>query len=228
MKLNTISRAVLASTLALSASVSMAASQPFDATSASVAINGEVLTTLGISVLTLGGATFDGSTLFLPVSDVSTLVDGGPARIDFGDADGFTLKTSLGSVSFKDFSFDYATNTLSGDLNGLGIISGINLQDSGLIVATTAEGNLGFDDLSAVSTQAGSRPLYLSASNFVIAPDLANYLTLIELPATSFPVAQAITSLTIGTAPIPEPSTYAMAGVGLLLVGAIARRRRAI
>lgn len=224
-----LSRAVAAAMLVVSAGAATAATQAFDAVDGVAAINGSVLSTLGVTVITLGNATFADDMLYLPVASVSTDVEGGAARIDFGDDDGFTLKTQLGSVSFKDFTFDFATKTLSGDLVGLGFLSNISLLDSGLITAGTAEGSLGLDDLSAVNSQPGSRPLYLAATDFVLATDLTDYLTLLELPTTAFPVAQAITNLNIGTPPaVPEPSTYAMLGMGLLVAGTMAARKRSV
>lgn len=227
MKLQTIYRAAVAATLVVSAGATSAASQAFEAINGVAAINGSVLAAQGVTVITLGNATFTDNMLYLPVASVSTAAEGGAALIDFGDADGFTLQTALGSVSFKDFSFDFATKTLKGDMQGLSFLSGISLLDSGLITATVAEGNLGLDDLSAVSTQAAARPLYLSASSFVMAADLTAYLTQLQLPLSTFPVAQAVTTLNIGTPPaVPEPSTYAMLGMGLAIAGGMAARKR--
>ena len=226
--LASLSRSVIAATaLTVIAGGAMAATQPFNPINASVSIDTTLLVANNITIGGAGNATFSAGTLTLPVSSVEVGTSGGPATINFGDADGFVLTTQFGTLTFKDFSFDAATNTLQGDLKGGGfLLGGIDFQDGGLLVATSAAGNLGTDPLTAVTSSAQARDVFLAASQFTLAPALSAYLSGVGLTPSLVPVGQIVLSVNVGTPPVPEPATYALAVAGLISVGVFARRKK--
>ena len=224
-----LSRSVIAlAAVTVVAGGAMAATQPFNAINATVSIDTSMLTANNISISKIGNAVLSGNTLTLAVSSVTNATNGGAATINFGDNDGFMLTTQFGTLTFKDFSFDAASKTLIGDLQGGGfLLSGISFQDGGLLSAGAAEGNLGFDPLTAVTNSSSARPLYLSASQFTMAAGLAAYLTEKGLTPSTVPVGQIVQNVKIGVSPVPEPSTYALMGLGLVGMALVSRKRRA-
>lgn len=73
------------------------------------------------------------------------------------------------------------------------------------------------------STGAFGAGQFVSIAFFAFACDYAGSCSAFETNQGQF----AIDNLDVSLAPVPEPSTYAMLGAGLLAIGAVARRRRA-
>lgn len=208
--LKTISRAVLALSAAVAVQGAMAANG--DTT---VSVNGAPLASLGtVTISKLGAATYTAGasntgTLQLSADAIDSVL------ADFAAADGFKISVSslfLGtnSVSFSNFTHNLETGLLSGSLLGAGGILG-NLNYTGdLIDATT---------ISGVGTGT------LTFSNFQLSQGLSDYLAANGVTPSQVPVGDMIRSVAVA---VPEPSTYALMGLGLVGIALTARKRQAV
>nr|WP_315194914.1 PEP-CTERM sorting domain-containing protein [uncultured Aquabacterium sp.] len=203
--------------VALAASAASAANLPVASYSDSVLIDTSVLTAKNLTLQKVGNATWNATTGILtdPVSSVdlaSSLV------IQFDATSGFALFTPglFGPskvATLQNFSYNVNTGTLHGDLfTPLG-----NLLDSDLLTASTKSGGL------------SGNLINVTASNFSLATEL---VTALGSNAANFQfVADAVKEVKINvalaTAPVPEPSTYALMGLGLVGIGLVSRRRMA-
>lgn len=222
------------SLLAVAATAASAAtSQPFVATSASVALDTSYLSANGYTVTAVGSATYSGGVLTDPVQAVNLTSSPGPVTIDFSDTSGMAIKKGLTTVKLTNFTYDAATNSLFGDISA-GLL--LNLTNQSLLTATTVVGNFGgtvvgpdvfgAEELTSVTNSAISRRLGLSATNFVLSDAFNTFLTDNGVdPAAMAFVATMVKSVTIGA--VPEPSTYAMMGLGLVGIIMTARRKMA-
>ncbi len=214
--------------LALASGLASAANQPFTATTGTVTLDTTYLTTNGYATTAIGSASYDAATGTLtdPVQGVSTSTNPGALLIDFSDASGMALKKGYTTVKLTDFTFDVATNTLFGDVN-VGVL--LSLNDQALLTASSVSSSLGTDVGTSVTSSATTRSLGLLATNFVLAPAFVTFLGENGVdPATMTFVADMIKEVRIGTvAAIPEPSTYALMGLGLVGMSLVARRRQA-
>ena len=201
-----ISLAAVALAAAMATSGAMAAN-------ASVQLDTSVLSSYTIK--SVGSDTYSSSTgiLTAPIDATNTTA----TLIDFGNSDGFSLGfTFLGAqtLSFTNFSYNLSTKTLSGSLSGAGsLVSDIAYTGSLFVAGTSSTANS-----------------VLTASNFSVASSFATYLSGVRLStANQTTIASSIKSLSIPvtSAPaVPEPSTYALMGLGLVGIALIARQKR--
>jgi len=203
--------------VAFAASAASAANLPVASYSDSVLIDTSVLSAKNLTLQKVGNATWNATTGILtdPVSSVdlaSSLV------IQFDATSGFALFTPglFGPskvATLQNFSYNVNTGTLHGDLfTPLG-----NLLDSDLLTASTKSGGL------------SGNLINVTASNFSLATEL---VTALGSNAANFQfvadaVKQVKINVTLATAPVPEPSTYALMGLGLVGIGLVSRRRMA-
>ena len=203
--------------VAFAASAASAANLPVASYSDSVLIDTSVLSAKNLTLQKVGNATWNATTGILtdPVSSVdlaSSLV------IQFDATSGFALFTPglFGPskvATLQNFSYNVNTGTLHGDLfTPLG-----NLLDSDLLTASVKTGGL------------NGNLINVTASNFSLATEL---VTALGSNAANFQfvadaVKQVKINVTLATAPVPEPSTYALMGLGLVGIGLVSRRRMA-
>jgi hypothetical protein len=212
-----------------------AANQPFNATTASITIDAAAVTNAlpGVTISAVGGATYAGGVLSEAVQSVSTAANPGPINIELADAAGLKFtKLLTPSVTLSNFSFDAATGELYGNLLvGTVLAPFVNVVNQSVLVSTNYSSSLGTDAGTSVTTSASPRNLGLLASDFELSQSFKNYmLNTYELDATQFSyVADMIKEVRVGTVTpaVPEPSSYALMGVGLACIGFAARRRQA-
>lgn len=223
-------------TLALAASgVASAANQPFNAVTGTVTLD-LVAVNAALNGYTINGAglsTYNSTTGVLtdPVQAVSTAANHGSLLIDFNDASGMKFtKAFATSITMSNFSFDVGTNTLFGDLLvGSASFPLLNLTNQSLLTAANVSSSFGTEVGTSVTDSTTPRALGLLATNFSLSAAFSDYLVARELNPSDFGyVASMIKEIKVGTvASVPEPSTYALMGIGLVGMSLVARRRKA-
>ena len=209
--LTQISRAALTAVVLAAAGNAMAAN-------ASISLNTSSLAALGTVTLSgLGSDTFASTgtgtgTLTAPISSTTL------SLADFAAPDGFLvtattkvfLSTIVNTMAFTDFSLVLGTGVLNGSLVGGGsTLAGLSYAGDLL-------------DADTIVTAAG----VTTFSNFKIATGLSAYLTAAGLDPAKLPVGDVVRSVSLASA-VPEPTTYALMGLGLVGIAALARRKQA-
>lgn len=202
-----IARAAVALAAALAANVTMAAT-------ATVLLDAPLMATNGVTATAVGTNTYTSSSgkLLATIDAANTSGD----IIDFGNADGFKLAFDIfglgQTATFSNFSFNTETGVLSGNLLGTGVIAGVlNYTNGDLLTA----GSL---------FEVGDT---LVASGFSVSAGFASYLQSKNISTAQLSaVTSVLKSVTVPVTPaVPEPSTYAMMGVGLVGIALMARRK---
>lgn len=207
--MKTLSRAAVAVAAAVAASGAMAAN-------GTVQLDTSVIAANSLTVSSLGADTYSSSTgvLTAPIDAANTTA----SLIDFGNNDGFSISLTVffakQTLSFTNFSYNVTNNTLYGTLLGSGsLLSGISFTGDLLTAGTTSIANS-----------------VLTASNFSVSSGLTSYLTSAGVSTSSLSaITSSIKSVNLpvtSTPAVPEPSTYAMLGLGLVGVALVARRKK--
>jgi len=204
---NQISRLALAAAALAAASGAMAAN-------GTVQLNAPLMTTNGVTATPVGADSYNSATGALTI--VGDAANSTASLIDFGNLDGFKLDFDIlglaQAVTFSNFSYDVASKTLRGNLLGDGLlVAKINYVAGDLLIAASA-------------VPSGSN---IVASGFTVAPALTAYLTSVKVNASQLSaVTTVVQSVTLPTA-VPEPTTYALMGLGLVGIALVARKRQA-
>jgi len=221
--------------VALAAGAASAATQPLNpVTDSYVTLNTAVLSDNSFTATALGASTYNGTTgkLTDAITSVTTTTSPGALTVNYDNASGLSLRGSLSglgvTVNMTGFFYDAGTNTLFGDLAVNTLLGNASYANQAILVAGTEVGTLGTNSINSVTTSTTPRDLNYTLSNFTIAADLNTKLGTLAPRFAWLP--SAVTSVVAYTKPsaaIPEPSTYALMGLGLVGIAAVSRRRMA-
>ena len=205
---------------------SAATSQPINAATAVISLDTTYLTANAYTVGALGSSTYNAATGTLtdPLQGISILSNPGALSIDFSDTSGLSLKKGLTTVKLTDFTFDIASNSLFGTVTS-GIF--VNLPNISMLTATSVRGDFGGSDaLNSITTSSTPRALNFLATGFVLSESFKTLLTENGVDPTQMEfVASIVKSVAVGA--VPEPTTYALMGLGLVGIAFAARRKQA-
>jgi hypothetical protein len=232
MSFKQFSVSVLAVAAAVAASsASAAVTQPVTATSAAIAFDTTYLAANNITIAALGSATVNTTTGIgtLPLGSVSLASTAtGPITATFASGAGVSLAVKSATtgltttVKLTNFVFDVATSELSANVTS-GIL--LNLPAQSLLTAGVVGGDFGGAQLSTVANSTTTRSLNLYAANFALSESFKTLMADNGLDANSFSfVASVVKNIKVGS--VPEPSTYALMGLGLVGMAFVARRKQ--
>jgi len=168
------------------------------------------LTGLGLSVSSLGQASFDATTRTFTFQITSGTISG-TGDIFNHDGSGFSLTAGSNSITFRNFVINTSTDTLSGNVHfGNTQMNGVALFDIG------NGGVLSLDAQAAASLFAAFGVSNLAGTTFGTAA--------INIPFTSGGTDGSGGTPT-GTTPTPEPSVLGLLAASVLVIGGLAQFR---
>jgi PEP-CTERM motif len=188
----------------------------------------------GYAVAAVGNATYNATTGILtdPVASVTTSTNPGPMTVSLDASSGLKFtKLFSPTITLSGFSLDAATGELFGNMKvASGIITVVDIQNQSVLKATSFASSLGTNAGTSVTSSTTARSLGLSASNFVLSQSFIDYMAnTYNLDANQFGyLAGLVKEVKIGTVTtaVPEPSTYALMGLGLVGMAFVARRKQ--
>lgn len=220
----TVSFLAVAATAASAASVTLS-----PITSSTVSFDTAALTSNSFTATALGNATYNSSTGVLSdaVTGASVASFPGPATVQYDTTSGVALSTTIAfvgtvKVNLTNFSYHAADNTLYGDVFVTAMGSNITYANQSILVAANEVGTIGSSNINSVT---GNGALNMNLTSFTLSSDLQTKLG----NASSFVawLPGAVKSVNVTSPAVPEPSTYALMGLGLVGIALAGRRKQA-